>query len=154
LIFITSTNSEMATKAEEWIKNITREVVPGEIFEGTVTQIMKDRNSGGEIGAIVEFAPGKDGMVHISEFANQRIRAVSDVVQVGQKLKVKVMEVDKERGRISLSVKALGAESGLVIPESALAPAGFEGGNGGGFHGRSNGFRNGGGDHGHFRRRE
>jgi polyribonucleotide nucleotidyltransferase len=154
LIFITSTSAEMATKAEEWIKNITREVVPGEIFEGTVTQIMKDRNSGGEIGAIVEFAPGKDGMVHISEFASARIRAVSDVVQVGQKLKVKVMEVDKERGRISLSVKALGAESTLVIPESALAPAGFEGGNGGGFHGRSNGFRNGGGDRGHFRRRE
>ena len=70
LIFITSTNSEMAKKAEEWIKNITREVVVGEIFEGTVTQIMKDRNSGGEIGAIVEFAPGKDGMVHISEFAS------------------------------------------------------------------------------------
>ena len=158
LIFITSTNSEMATKAEEWIKNITREVVPGEIFEGTVTQIMKDRNSGGEIGAIVEFAPGKDGMVHISEFAEARIRAVSDIVQVGQKLKVKVMDVDKERGRISLSVKALGAESGLVIPESA-----YDTGGQGGFHGtggrdhrgpRGFGGPRGGGDNGHFRRRE
>jgi polyribonucleotide nucleotidyltransferase len=155
MIYITSTSAEMATKAEEWIKNITREIAPGEIFEGTVTQIMKDRNSGGEIGAIVELAPGKDGMVHISEFANARIRNVSDVVQIGQKLKVIVQEVDKERGRISLSVKALGDKSDLVIPESALAPAGFDrGGEGGGFHGRSNGFRNGGGDRGHSRRRE
>jgi len=158
LIFITSTNSEMATKAEEWIKNITREVVPGEIFEGTVTQIMKDRNSGSEIGAIVEFAPGKDGMVHISEFAPARIRAVSDIVQVGQKLKVKVMEVDKERGRISLSVKALGAESTLVIPESAFDTGGQGGfnGTGGRDHRGPRGFNGprGGDDHGHFRRRE
>ncbi len=158
LIFITSTNAEMATKAEEWIKNITREVVPGEIFEGTVTQIMKDRNSGSEIGAIVEFAPGKDGMVHISEFAPARIRAVSDIVQVGQKLKVKVMEVDKERGRISLSVKALGAESDLVIPESAFDTGGQGGfnGSGGRDHRGPRGFNGprGGGDNGHFRRRE
>ncbi|MEK7639741.1 MAG: polyribonucleotide nucleotidyltransferase [Patescibacteria group bacterium] len=158
LIFITSTNSEMAKKAEEWIKNITREVVVGEIFEGTVTQIMKDRNSGGEIGAIVEFAPGKDGMVHISEFASARIRAVSDIVQVGQKLKVKVMEVDKERGRISLSVKALGAESDLVIPESAFDTGGQGGfnGTGGRDHRGPRGFNGprGGGDGGHFRRRE
>ncbi len=158
LIFITSTNAEMATKAEEWIKNITREVVVGEIFEGTVTQIMKDRNSGSEIGAIVEFAPGKDGMVHISEFAPARIRAVSDIVQVGQKLKVKVMEVDKERGRISLSVKALGAESTLVIPESAFDTGGQGGfnGTGGRDHRGPRGFNGprGGGDHGHFRRRE
>lgn len=118
----------MAAKAETWIKNITREVVPGEIYEGTVTQIMKDRNSGGEIGAIVEIAPGKDGMVHISEFANGRIRNVSDVVHVGQPLKVKVMEVDKERGRISLSVKALGSDSNLVIPSSALSTDNFSGG--------------------------
>jgi polyribonucleotide nucleotidyltransferase len=158
LIFITSTNAEMATKAEEWIKNITREVVVGEIFEGTVTQIMKDRNSGSEIGAIVEFAPGKDGMVHISEFAPARIRAVSDIVQVGQKLKVKVMEVDKERGRISLSVKALGAESDLVIPESAFDTGGQGGfnGTGGRDHRGPRGFNGprGGGDGGHFRRRE
>ena len=158
LIFITSTNAEMATKAEEWIKNITREVVYGEIFEGTVTQIMKDRNSGSEIGAIVEFAPGKDGMVHISEFAPARIRAVSDIVQVGQKLKVKVMEVDKERGRISLSVKALGAESDLVIPESAFDTGGQGGfnGSGGRDHRGPRGFNGprGGGDNGHFRRRE
>ncbi|RJO59219.1 polyribonucleotide nucleotidyltransferase [Candidatus Parcubacteria bacterium] len=134
LIFITSTSAEMATKAEDWIKNITREIVPGEIIEGTVLQIQKDRNSGAEIGAIVELAPGKDGMVHISEFSQNRIRNVSDIVSVGQKLKVKVMEVDKERGRIGLSVKALGTDSDLAIPDSAIDNSprrenGFHGGN-------------------------
>ncbi|MFA6042860.1 MAG: polyribonucleotide nucleotidyltransferase [Patescibacteria group bacterium] len=160
MIFITSTNAEMADKAKTWIENITREITPGEVFEGTVTQIMKDRNSGSEIGAIVELTPGKDGMVHISEFANGRIRAVSDVVQVGQKLKVKVMEVDKERGRIGLSVKALGPESDLVVPESAFDHSDAGGGFGrhaprpmgrnGGFHDRG-GSRGGGGGRFHDR---
>ncbi len=107
LVLITSHNAEMADKATTWIKNLTKEIVVGEIYEGKVTQIMADRNTGMEIGAIVELVPGKDGMVHISEFSNERIRAVSDVVQVGQTLKVKVVSVDKERGRVGLSVKAL-----------------------------------------------
>ncbi len=141
-IYITSTNSEMATKAENWVKNITKEIMPGEIFEGTVTQIIKDRNSGGEIGAVVELVPGKDGMVHISEFSFGRIRNVSDVVSVGQKLKVKVVDVDKERGRTSLSVKALGTDSDLVIPPSALdTSGGFDRGGHGGFRGRPSGGR-------------
>jgi polyribonucleotide nucleotidyltransferase len=140
-IYITSTSAEMATKAQTWVENITKEIVPGEVYEGVVTQIMKDRNSGTEIGAIVELAPGKDGMVHISEFAEARIRNVSDVVEVGQKLKVKVVEVDKERGRVSLSVKALGAESDLVVPESAIQTGGFDRGGNGGFRPRSGGSR-------------
>ncbi len=109
LVLVTSHSSEMATKAIEWIKNLTREVQVGELFEGTVTQIMKDRNTGTEIGAIVELFPGHDGMVHISEFANQRIGKVSDVCSVGDKVKVIVKEVDKERGRISLSMKQINA---------------------------------------------
>jgi polyribonucleotide nucleotidyltransferase len=141
-IYITSTNAAMATKAEDWVKNITREIMPGEVFEGTVTQILKDRNSGGEIGAVVELVPGKDGMVHISEFSFGRIRNVSDVVSVGQKLKVKVVDVDKERGRTSLSVKALGTDSDLVIPPSALdTSGGFDRGGQGGFRGRPSGGR-------------
>lgn len=107
LIMITSHKSEMAEKAKTWIEQITKEVEIGEIYEGTVTQIMTDRMSGSEIGAIVEILPGHEGMVHISEFSYERIGKVSDVVEVGQKLKVKVMNVDKERGRIALSVKAL-----------------------------------------------
>ncbi|HNV97262.1 MAG TPA: S1 RNA-binding domain-containing protein, partial [bacterium] len=62
---------------------------------------------GGEIGAIVEFLPGKDGMVHVSEIKYERVEKVSDVLNIGDSVKVKVLEVDEERGRISLSIKAL-----------------------------------------------
>ncbi len=105
LVIITSTNSEMGEKALAWIKNLTREIEVGEVYEGEVLKIVTDRNSGGEIGAIVELVPGQDGMVHISAFSNERIARVSDIVKVGDKLKVKVMGVDKERGRIELSHK-------------------------------------------------
>ena len=64
---------------------------------------MKDRTTGKEIGAIVQIAPNKDGMVHISALANTRVEKVSDVVKVGDKMKVKVVAVDAERGRISLA---------------------------------------------------
>ncbi|MFH0952576.1 MAG: polyribonucleotide nucleotidyltransferase [Patescibacteria group bacterium] len=114
-VLVTSTDADMSAKAIKWIKDITREIKVGEVFDGTVTQIMSDRNSGKEIGAIVEITPGKDGMVHISEFSHEHIASVSDVVKVGDKLKVKVRDVDNERGRISLSVKALD-ESGPLTP--------------------------------------
>lgn len=107
LVMVTSHNAEMGQKAIDWIKNLTYEVQIGEVFEGTVTQIVADRNSGSEIGAIVEFLPGQDGMVHISELSEQRVPSVSDVVTVGDMVKVKVMEVDKERGRTSLSIRAV-----------------------------------------------
>jgi len=67
---------------------------------------VKDRNSGKEIGAIVQILPNKDGMVHISQIADRRIETVSSELKIGQVVKVKVMEVDKERGRVSLSIKA------------------------------------------------
>jgi len=107
LVMITSTNGDMAAKATEWINNLTRDIEVGEIYEGEVIKIVTDRNSGTEIGAIVELIPGKDGMVHISQFENRRIEKVSDVVKVGDKLKVKVMGIDKERGRVELSHKVL-----------------------------------------------
>ncbi len=107
LVMITSHNSAMSEKAMTWVKNLTHDIVPGEIYEGVVAKIVTDRNSGSEIGAIVELLPGQDGMVHISQFSDQRIAKVSDVVKVGDKLKVKVMGVDKERGRIELSHKVL-----------------------------------------------
>ncbi len=112
LVMITSNDSEMSNKALEWVKNLTRDVKVGEIYDGEVSKILKDKNDERkEIGAIVTLLPGKDGMVHISEFSHDRINKVSDVVKVGDKIKVKVVEVDKERGRTSLSVKAL-TESG------------------------------------------
>jgi polyribonucleotide nucleotidyltransferase len=115
LVLITSHNAEMGNKALERVKNLTKVITVGEIYEGKVTQIMTDKMSGSEIGAIVEFLPGKDGMVHISEFSNERIPNVSDLVKVGDSLKVKVVSVDAERGRIGLSVKAL-SETGERPP--------------------------------------
>lgn len=112
LVMITSHNSVMAEKALTWVKNLTHEVTVGEVYEGTVAKIMTDRNTGSEIGAIVELVPGQDGMVHISQFSQQRINKVSDIVKVGDKLKVKVMGVDKERGRIELSHKIFNEPAG------------------------------------------
>lgn len=107
LVIITSTDSAMAEKAAETIRSIAKDVEVGEIYEGKVTRIVADPNTGGEIGAIVELAPGKDGMVHVSEFRPERIEKVSDVVKVGDTIKVKVVEIDKERGRTALSARAL-----------------------------------------------
>lgn len=107
MVYITSTNAEMADKAKGWIENIVKDVEVGEIYDGTVTEIIKDRMRGNEIGAIVELLPGKDGMVHISNISMQHIANVSDVLKIGDKVKVKVMEIDKERGRVGLSIKAL-----------------------------------------------
>jgi len=108
LVMVTSHSAEMSKKAINWIKQLTHEIKAGEIYEGKVKQIVKDRNNNGkEIGAIVELLPSQDGMVHISEFSHQHVNKVSDIVKVGDIIKVKVLDVDKDKGRISLSVKAL-----------------------------------------------
>lgn len=132
LVMITSTNGAMGAKAVEWVKNLTKEIKVGEVYEGPVLKIVTDQ-SGNEIGAIVELAPGKDGMVHISQFSNERIDKVSSVVKVGDVIKVKVMEVDKERGRVGLSVKAL--QPGYVEdPRRSERPRHNGGRDGGGRH--------------------
>ncbi len=107
LVLITSTDGEGAQKAKEWIENIVKDIVIGEIYDGKVIQIIKDRNSGSEIGAIVELLPGKDGMVHISNIAYNRIEKVSDVLKIGDNAKVKVIDVDSANNKISLSIKDL-----------------------------------------------
>ncbi|MBI4093107.1 MAG: polyribonucleotide nucleotidyltransferase [Candidatus Kerfeldbacteria bacterium] len=107
LVMVTSHSKEMSDKAIAWIKNLTREIEPGEIIEGTVAKIVTDRMSGKEIGAVVDLGGGRDGMVHISELSVNHVPSVSDVVKIGDVVKVKVVEVDKERGRISLSIKQL-----------------------------------------------
>jgi polyribonucleotide nucleotidyltransferase len=96
-IFITAEKEEAANKAVEWIKNITREVKVGEIFQGRVTRIMA-------FGAFVEILPGQEGLVHISKLANYRVNKVEDIVKTGQIIPVKVIEID-EQGRINLSLK-------------------------------------------------
>ena len=106
-VFITSTNEEGGAKALKWIEDLTKEIQVGEVYEGKVTQIIKGQTNGDEIGAIVELLPGHDGMVHVSNLAWEHINKVTDVLNVGDTVKVQVMEVDKERGRIGLSRKEL-----------------------------------------------
>jgi polyribonucleotide nucleotidyltransferase len=104
-VMITANDRAAGDKAMEIVKGITRKIQVGEEFEGEVTQIMTDRNRGNEIGAIVQLTPNHDGMVHISNLANEHVAKVSDVVKVGDKIKVRVVEVDEEKGRIGLSHK-------------------------------------------------
>ncbi|MBT6690980.1 polyribonucleotide nucleotidyltransferase [Candidatus Parcubacteria bacterium] len=119
VVMITSTDGEGSAKAKKWIENIVKDIEVGEIYEGKVLNIIKGRDNGSELGAIVELIPGKDGMVHISQIAHKRIEKVSDVLNVGDMVKVKVMEVDKERNRVSLSMKEL-------LPKPAFSDKGRE----------------------------
>ena len=96
-IYITADKEESANKALTWIKNITKEVKIGEIFQGKVKKIT-------DFGAFVEILPGQEGLVHISQLAPQRVRRVEDIVKVGEIIPVKVISID-EQGRINLSLK-------------------------------------------------
>ena len=96
-IFVTAEKEEAAKKAIAWIKNITREVKVGEIFQGKVKRIL-------DFGAFVEILPGQEGLVHISQLAPYRVKRVEDIVKLGEILPVKVISID-EQGRINLSLK-------------------------------------------------
>ena len=98
-VFISSTDEEMNQKAKHIIEDIVREVVVGQLYLGKVKRIEK-------FGAFVEIFHGKDGLVHISELAEERVGKVEDVVKIGDEMLVKVMEVDKQ-GRVNLSRKAV-----------------------------------------------
>ncbi|MGG3466680.1 polyribonucleotide nucleotidyltransferase [Neobacillus pocheonensis] len=98
-IFIASTNQEMNQKAKKIIEDIVREVEVGQMYLGKVKRIEK-------FGAFVEIFAGKDGLVHISELAEERVGKVEDVVKIGDELLVKVTEIDKQ-GRVNLSRKAV-----------------------------------------------
>lgn len=92
-------NAEAGEEAKRRIELITAEVEVGQVYEGTVLKLL-------DIGAIVSLLPGKDGLVHISQIAHQRVNNVADFLKEGQQVKVKVLEVD-DRGRVRLSMKAL-----------------------------------------------
>ncbi|TKH03077.1 polyribonucleotide nucleotidyltransferase [Peribacillus simplex] len=98
-VFISSTDEPMIQKAKKIIEDIVREVVVGELYLGKVKRIEK-------FGAFVEIFNGKDGLVHISELAEERVGKVEDVVSLGDELLVKVTEIDKQ-GRVNLSRKAV-----------------------------------------------
>ena len=98
-VFIASVDTASGNRAKEIIENIVREVEIGEVFTGTVVRIMN-------FGAFVSIPGDKDGLIHISKLANERVNAVEDVVNIGDKVLVKVMEIDGQ-GRINLSRKAM-----------------------------------------------
>ena len=98
-ITIAATSGEAAALARAKIDAITAEVEIGKIYEGTVLKIL-------EFGAIVQVLPGKDGLLHISQIAKERVSKVEDYVKEGQVVRVKVLETD-DRGRVKLSMKAL-----------------------------------------------
>ena len=97
-IFLTSPDAAGMARAKQMIEDIVREVEVGEVYTGTVTRLLK-------FGAFVQILPNKEGLCHISQLASHRVERVEDVVQVGDQLTVKVVEID-EKGRINLSHKA------------------------------------------------
>ncbi len=98
-IVIASVNAAAGQAAKARIEQITSDVEPGRIYEGKVAKIM-------DFGAFVTIAPGKDGLVHVSQISSERVEKVSDKLKEGEVVKVKVLEVDKQ-GRIRLSIKAV-----------------------------------------------
>ncbi len=98
-ITIASTDADKAEMAKKRIEEITAEVEVGKVYEGPITKIL-------DFGALVNLLPGKDGLLHISQIAHQRVEKVTDFLKEGQIVKVKVLETD-EKGRVKLSMKAL-----------------------------------------------
>ena len=103
-VFITSSNADGAKKAVEWIRNITRSVQAGEVFQGRVTRLMN-------FGAFAEVLPNQEGLIHISELADYRVERVEDIVKVGDIVTVKVKAID-DQGRINLTMKGLQKQEG------------------------------------------
>jgi polyribonucleotide nucleotidyltransferase len=98
LVMIASSDGDASDKAKKWIESIVAEPEVGKIYDGEVVKIM-------DFGAFVNIMPGKDGLVHISQLADGRVEKVEDVVKLGDKIKVKLLEVDSQ-GRLNLSKKA------------------------------------------------
>jgi len=102
-VTIASVSSEGGEIAKRRILEITAEVEVGKVYEGTVLKLL-------DFGAIVSVLPGKDGLLHISQIANERVNSVADHLKEGQNIRVKVLEAD-EKGRLRLSMKAAQAEA-------------------------------------------
>ena len=98
-IFITSNDADGMKRAKEMIEEIVHEIEVGEVYTGKVTRLMK-------FGAFVELLPGREGLCHISQLAKRRVEKVEDVVQEGDQLQVKVVEID-DKGRVNVSHKVL-----------------------------------------------
>ncbi len=111
---IACTSSEAGEAAKKRIEDLTAEVEVGRIYEGTVLKIL-------DFGAIVNILPGRDGLLHISQIAQERVNAVTDYLKEGQAVRVKVLEAD-EKGRLRLSMKAA-SETAAPAEQTADQPA-------------------------------
>lgn len=109
LVMVCSNDAEALKRAVEWIKNIVKEVEPGEIYKGKVTRIM-------DFGAFVEVLPKQEGLVHVSEIAPFRVNHPSDLLKEGDEITVKVLEIDS-MGRINLSHKQTDEGAKITKPE-------------------------------------
>ena len=118
VVTIAATTAEAGEAAKAHIEMITDEVEVGKVYEGTVVKIL-DNN----VGAIVSVMPGKDGLVHISQIAHERVKDVNDYLKVGQVVNVKALDVD-ERGRVRLSIRALLPQPERNAPAEAEAQHG------------------------------
>ena len=115
-VTIASVNADACNAAKKRIEDITAEVEVGRIYEGTVLRLL-------DFGAIVQVLPGKDGLLHISQIAKERVNQVSDYVKEGQVVRVKVLEAD-DKGRLRLSMKAAAEDAaGPAVPPPAPAAA-------------------------------
>jgi polyribonucleotide nucleotidyltransferase len=113
MVTIASVNADACNAARKRIEEITADVEVGKIYEGTVLRLL-------DFGAIVQILPGRDGLLHISQIAKERVNQVSDHVKEGQVVKVKVLEAD-EKGRVRLSMKAA-TEDAAAAHAAAPAP--------------------------------
>ncbi|HEX2389981.1 MAG TPA: polyribonucleotide nucleotidyltransferase [Casimicrobiaceae bacterium] len=114
-ITIASVNAEACNVARKRIEAITAEVEVGKIYEGPVLRLL-------DFGAIVQLLPGKDGLLHISQIAKERVNQVSDYLKEGQVVRVKVLEAD-EKGRVRLSMKAAAEDDGKQNQPAESTPA-------------------------------
>ena len=115
MVTIASVNADACNAAKKRIEDITADVEVGRIYEGTVLRLL-------DFGAIVQVLPGKDGLLHISQIAKERVNQVSDYVKEGQVVKVKVLEAD-DKGRLRLSMKAAAEDAGASAIPPPAAPA-------------------------------
>ena len=114
-VTIASVNADACNVARKRIEDITAEVEVGRIYNGTVLRLL-------DFGAIVQLLPGKDGLLHISQIAKERVNQVSDYVKEGQTVRVKVIEAD-DKGRVRLSMKAAAEEDAAKHAPQTVEPS-------------------------------
>ncbi|HEY3180755.1 MAG TPA: polyribonucleotide nucleotidyltransferase [Casimicrobiaceae bacterium] len=114
-VTIASVNADACNVARKRIEDITAEVEVGRIYDGTVLRLL-------DFGAIVQLLPGKDGLLHISQIAKERVNQVSDYVKEGQTVRVKVIEAD-DKGRVRLSMKAAAEEDAAKHAPQSVEPS-------------------------------